>query len=1771
VVDWIKCDNSGRGTIGKACRIGEIEPMFSTRGRLGLALAGLLVSLGWVLWQTDAAGQQRIIINDILDGAPIDGNAPDALTIPKDREATAIIAAVKDYVEKKDWDIVARSLQYLLEKPEDSFFEVARKDETGKEYTARISIRIEANRLIGNLPPDGLETYRQKYGQRALAMLQEGIDKNDPAILSQVALKYRHTEAGARAVRLLGNYFLDRGNYQLASGKFQELLELLEHEKTEVKQELLAPTLFKAALAHQRFGDVEMAEKYWRQLINLVGEKGVRLTSRGPSYSLAQLRAELDRNAAVGARALAGWPMVWGDASRTAVGIGGTPFFESNWRVSMFVPDPERVKDPENPLWLKTAEWVQDKVRNAVDLIERQSGAKKPILPGFFPIAGNNRVVFRTYDGVYAFALRDEPASGLKAGEIAWSQPLRGALHSMGLDSQGGSRGTVEGWWGQFYGVVNPGVMSMPGILFENQAVGTLSHDNKYVYYVDDLAVPPHPQMLMWAFQGGNMPQQFGPFTDQVMYNSLMAVEMETGLLKWEIGERKTGSSTPVINPPGTIRRIVNADGKVRLMQTQADGSEVELDPNTGKPLPKVEEPIQPFVPPKDVPDSRGFLNAADELMDAYFLGPPLPIGGKLYVLVEQNGEIQLCCIDPQRLGPCKVAKKQAFGPELVWRQPLGMANTRLMQDSLRRTQPCYLAYQDGILVCPTNAGAVIAVNLLNQSLSWAYTYRAARPEAPGNAGGALAPAVIRRGLRNVVPGSQQLSSERWYPTPPAIVNGKVIFAPTDGQSIVCLSLRDGNRLWSVNRQPGDLYLAGVYNQKVLVVGKDTVRALKVEDGTAAWDRPRPIGLPSGQGVASQGKYYLPCRHGVDSPEPAIVEIDIETGVAHATKSRRKEIPGNLIFVDGEVISQSIWEVAAYPQLHVKLAEMNARLAKNPNDPRGLTDRGELHLDKGEFVSAVMDLKRALEFHPDPDTRSKARTKLYEALTELFQRDFNQAEEHLALYRDVCLNEVVGDEKIKRHSAYLCILGKGRESQGRLMEAFDAYMEFAHINQGRELVPSIDEPGALARPDVWARGRIRAMIEKASPEARRPIEERVAGQWRDILARDKIDEMKEFVRFYGHFGTTGLLARLTVAERLLNLGSAEDRTQAELELHSLRQRKEHPELAAQATEILARLFVKKGLLRDAVEMYRLLGTDFKDVKLPDGRTGAEIFEELITDKRFLPYLEISAPIWGTERLRGQVIPGPTRSPISTFFTLDVEGDVLPFFRQHQFVMDTQNTTGMGQWRLRLVDRLSGTTKFTIPNLPPSSFLANQGVASFAMLGQAAGSRLAQVRGHLLMLTVQNMLYMWDFSDEKNPRKLWEFNVLGKSGVNNVVDQRQDADGTLWQTYADGTRLRVGQTGYFGTSFIGVPTRQGLVALEPTTGKVLWRRENLMGLRIFGDSEYLIVVESGADGKTTRTEVIRASDGVTVKVPDFAKLFQSSQRVAHLGRYLLLFEELANSKKRLRLYDVLTGKDGWTLDVPEGAKLVRSVDPDYVGIVNADGSLRIYHSFTGRVILQSTDPDARIQPEHLEKVQEIGLLKDRSYFYLILNRPTENGVYSYPMVGNGMKSLRVHGALYCYNQESGAFEWFREDISHQFLILEEFEDLPILLLGSMTHRANGSMQTTRTEAVEKRTGRLIFEKSMPVGGGQFYAMRTDPRAGKIELIRHDLVVRFQREGASSDNGSNAQGAPRDAAGEENSATVPVQPEQRFRIVPAAPIIRIAPPNVVPAIPDRPQKP
>src|SRR5262249_25577646 len=153
---------------------------------------------------------------------------------------------------------------------------------------------------------------------------------------------------------------------------------------------------------------------------------------------------------------------------------------------------------------------------------------------------------------------------------------------------------------------------------------------------------------------------------------------------------------------------------------------------------------------------------------------------------------------------------------------------------------------------------------------------------------------------------------------------------------------------------------------------------------------------------------------------------------------------------------------------------IDERLKANPNDPIGLTERGELRMDGKDLSDAVADLRAALAYQPpagaSAEERKKlseilprTRAKLFDAFAELLQQDFGGNEKYLKEFKELCQVPALPDasaqdklsaqeEEQRRLATFLCLLGDGREKQGRLVEAFQAYEEFGGLKHDRELI-----------------------------------------------------------------------------------------------------------------------------------------------------------------------------------------------------------------------------------------------------------------------------------------------------------------------------------------------------------------------------------------------------------------------------------------------------------------------------------------------------------------------------------------------------------------------------------------------------------------------------------------------------------------------------------------------------------------------------------------------
>jgi outer membrane protein assembly factor BamB len=1526
----------------------------------------------------------------------------DALTLPTDRKAKRSIDVAQDLIKQEKWGEAAVVLQSLLDTKEDLFVEVERNGATHS-----VSLRGEANRLIGTLPPQGRQFYELQFGARAKARLAEAKAKSDPEILAEVALRYLNTQAGAEAINLLGTRHLDRGDSMGAARWYERLLE---HENGGQVSPLV---LLKATLAFRRAGESTRADQTWKRFTRAAGRDGLRFGER--TVSPEELQKEIERFG--GSHVPVSpydWAMFKGNPSRSAQGTGSAPFLETKWTYPTVV-------EKQTEQWLDQALKLQD-------------SRQQPILPAFFPIAATVRtdigplplLVYRSYWGIHARNIA-------KDGKLEWDSPSSGGLDRIAGEPEKNLQ--VNPWLSLY-------LQSNPNLLYENSTIGTLSTDDKRAYIVDDLALPPHPssqpmQQLMWG-----QPAMFGKLHDSVYHSRLMAFDLKSGKLIWELGGR---------------------------------GSD------------------------------KG------ELADSFFLGPPLPVADKLYVLVDKNSELRLVCLE--------ASADDRPQPSIAWVQSLANVRDKLLLDVGRRMQAAHLSYGDGILICPTNAGAVIAVDILSHSFVWAHSYREDTPQVrePIHRNVGRAPPGVMHALQNSNLGTD------WKTSAPVIQDGRVVFTAPDAASIHCLNLRTGDLLWK-ERRADDLYLAGVFNGKVLLVGKSTCRALNLADGKQLWKV--ETGMPSGQGVASDNVYYLPLKIGAQSKEPEVCAIDIDKGIALAhTKSRKKEVPGNLLFYEGDVLSQTATAITAYRQLRIKLAEIDLALQKNPRDAVGLTERGELKLDKGDLSGAVEDLRTALANRPPADILPKTRAKLFETLTELFQQNFAASEKYLAEYRAMCTVDIpadatpldrrkLEDEQSRRQANFLCLLAKGREKQGRLLEAYQAYAEFGALAGNHELVSVIDEPTIKARPDVWAQGRIAAMVAHAAPQQRKPLEEKIADQWAKVREGKDTQELRRFVDLFGSLFTAGKEARLQLAEKLI-----EENAFLEAELHLLQLRhQEDKQVAARAVEDLARLMIRKGLLEDAASWYRVLGREFAGTIVRDGKAGTDFLNDLATDKRLLPYLDEPRSPWAQVRLQAAEVTG--NFTFQQAVALEPEGELLPFFRRHHLLLQNGAT-------LKLVERGASAERWSqdLSRTSNINYLYNNGYNNVRFP--------YHVQGHLVVLNLGPMVYAFDPVDQK---KLWEHNLNSSPLTNQNVTVTPTPDGGFQVNYPDGYCHVLGQPGPVEASYVCLNTRDGLVALDALRGTVLWTKSDVpVRAQVFGDDQHVYLVEVRADGSTGSGKALRARDGVSVDVPEFGPLYQRRLRI--LGRHLLLRETAAKGDVVLRLYDVHTGKDLWKNTFKSGAIVLRSEDPDLVAVVERSDNCKLtISSLSGRQEVFTTTMDRK----DLDRVTDAYLLTDKERFYVAIHKTPDAGVNPwggpFPNVVNGMRWIPVNGKVYAYDRDRAKpqkNDW-KAEVVNQMLVLDQFREVPVLLFTAMQQRPvqiggvnrGGIQQVAVIRSVDKRTGKLLLDKEYPNRGNQFGALRADAQTGRVELISYNLKIVHGPEGdAASPDAASKTEAPR----------------------------------------------
>ena len=1095
----------------------------------------------------------------------------------------------------------------------------------------------------------------------------------------------------------------------------------------------------------------------------------------------------------------------------------------------------------------------------------------------------------------------------------------------------------------------------------------------------------------------------------------------------------------------------------------------------------------------------------------AWYLGAPLPVGQHLLVLVEEKGEIRLDVLD-------------ADTGQLAWSQPFAEVDEERAVDNrdshVRRLAGLSPSLAEGVLVCPTGAGAVVAIDLATRTLLWAHEY----PQ-PRQAGVAVLPngfRVPRNGVGGQGFGSDSGSERRlgrWLDSAPILSGGRVLLTPGESQELHCLDLRRGTTVWRVPRKDR-LYVAGVVDGRAIVVGRRGVEALDLANGRPLWQRSfgTDHGSPSGRGILTASRLFVP----LDTPE--VLEIDLADGriVGHSS-ARGTAVPGNLLAYRGEVISQAGDALDVFHQSAALESRIETALKTNPRDAWALLWRGQLDLDRGQVVSGIAAVREAHALQPTRVPAGVVATSLLFAL----QRDFAQAaplwREAVALSGSpttafVALRTSVdgflrtGDltqawEAMQMLLAHADAVSAATPGTGPMAEphaAVDGSMGDGMIVDAADSHVSID-------PERWIRGRLAELFAKATPPLRAELDAFAARESANALvavppaadgtsggangshppggvSRDRLARLRQFIERFGSH------ERAIEARRKLvdGLGEAIEAAGAGDEGRGL---------------AVEREFLLINLARTGKPADR----DHAAAEVDGIRRGFDGGRGWTDDEETGAW-----PIGRVVQRRGAVIrsggmrPGDAdelRFMRSRLMNIPIVGSGDSFLPGIELAFDQNQQSG-----------IVATDGYGRPIGEPFGIKSRSDAARLMPMFQPGGMDEAAVVGRVVFIRAGASIAafemgraggagpggsrnrpIWMLADKSDPTG--EMRAVGF--VMNIGGLKAARHGNI----ALGARVSeprtAGEGGRPGTppdwvarcTGVAIMADRSLKVLDPLTGRLLWERRRLpVAGELIGDDDYLCVCPADGRGAV----VLSMSDGRVVRTLD---LPASDRRLLCSGRHILAVhpsderpdrdvpgtadasgprEEGGDFARRVRLdrFDPVDGQRQPLGDYPGESRASPAGDGRFA-VVEPSGDLSLLDTDAARVVFRTRLTD---MPAGLENLQVLSW--NGRYLVLVGRAETAEelqqlerigGIGPLPgMPGRDMPQL-VTGSLWAVDGSSGDMLWpVPATILKHSLQGQIGSQLPVLLFARSIQAAREpDRQRLSVLCIDKRTGQAVY--------------------------------------------------------------------------------------------------
>ena len=1034
-----------------------------------------------------------------------------------------------------------------------------------------------------------------------------------------------------------------------------------------------------------------------------------------------------------------------------------------------------------------------------------------------------------------------------------------------------------------------------------------------------------------------------------------------------------------------------------------------------------------------------------------FFLGPPVVDGDELFIIGERDGTVFLNVLD------------RASG-ELLWEHAISDVGAAIEQDLVRRWWPAQPAVGRGVIVCPTTAGWLVAIDRLQRRIRWTYRYIEARQKKVSS----NRPRVAATGPLNA----------RWCPAAPVMTQRHVVYTPPelpdplygDNPVVVGLDLLTGERVF--REEKGDnLYLGSVIDERVILVGKESIEAWHLTKKKRLWETPFNLqaanitaesvpkaltflgdtGPPSGRGIVVGDSFLVPLQSG------QLWTVSLSTGDVESVASLRSdERPlGNLLVHDGRLISAGPFEIRCFEERSTIASAVSQSDASQSVESR--LRAAELQFTEGDLAAARQTLHQLQKLPLNESQQRQADGLLWETLLTIVKADLGGADEEFLELTQLAL----GDEQqltIERVRADRLLARGEREA------AFEVYWQ--HARQPRSAY--VEEMDTSIRFDHWLSGRLRSLWESAAEPEKAKIDERIS-----TVLEDLTDEDDSGLRWWAEvlrFHSAGARLRQKLADQAFN---QQHWASAEIYLLQLIEEFHDDEIKTWALERLLTLMLDQNRSHDALTYLRRYRGS-----VSGSESVAAAFTERLPHQSRIPIAGWSEGSWTL-----------TRTPATfkrTMFepALAVAADVPS------------------------VDRLMFRLEPTLHRLSLSTF-AGEPVWETPLQAQSQSfynqtTGLASI-GQLMFVVHRGVLHGISIADRE---LLWQqkFDVRSATagyvrGPTTVRQQElRERRSFVWSDGLRQTRTPMGMLAAWKPGYIVYFGRHSITLADPLTGQTIWKRKGIPPrTMVYGTSDVLYIVPPSSHDPMA----VRVLDGSTIEMPGLNRWMSSAVGVNDRG--LLLIEQSqafrlfgwGDKSDQLKLVDTRTRETLWSTEFPVKTRFAR-LDSGEIVTVTPSGEIQLVDIASG-----DPQPIGQMDDGVMENLQRLFAVTERERIYLTFNQPPKPGSYS-----RSYQSVPVNGTLAAFDRQDGLL--WTQQIDDQNLIVDQLSQLPVLVFSSLKNEREGNITSQRitVEVRDKQTGESLLDESRYIIGGNLRELEVDHPRQFIDLKTYNERLRLQ---------------------------------------------------------------